>query len=249
MSSVFSHFTDAASLTLNADVFLGFVLKLSCIVTEVFILPSKKHTDIIFSLFLLWIICILVFIIIPSHHHHHHHHPDCLSTSRQSLLDTKALPLAVSLDSPGRRVSRWTLSDVKGGECAHRHTQQVKKKNKPKRNKRQRWTPATPLPILPQTLPSSNTPPPLPVSLLCVQRSDLRARLKRKKTRAQSWRGGGKESRKRCARSKCAKTKQEVNQMPPLLLLLTVGVIDWTTAKPNTQRKRTREGKGDLWLL
>lgn len=93
------------SLTLNADIFLGFVLQLSCIGIEVFILPSKKHTDIIFSLVLLWIICILVFIIIPSHPHPHHH-PDCLSTSRQSLLDTKALPLAVSLVSPGRRVSR-----------------------------------------------------------------------------------------------------------------------------------------------
>lgn len=72
--------------------------------------------------------------------------------TRQSLSDTKALPLAaLSLDSPGRQVSRQNLSSVKGKNTRYEH-----KSPNQKRTKERGEAPAFPL------LPPNPCPPSLP---------------------------------------------------------------------------------------
>lgn len=128
------------------------------------------------------IICLLLFVINPyTPTSSSCHLPDCSSTTRQSLLDTKASPLAaLSLDSPGRRVSRQNLSSVKGKKI-HTHYKR-KKESKPKKKKEQkkevkhRRSPYCPqTPALHPSLPSA--------PLLCLLRSDQRAKRKEEKRR------------------------------------------------------------------
>ncbi|KAM3596878.1 uncharacterized protein V6R79_022085 [Siganus canaliculatus] len=98
------------------------------------------------------------------------HPPDCSSTTRQSLLDTKASPLAASsLDSPRRRVSRQNLSNVKGRKThTHTHTHTASKERvqtKRKRTKDGGKAPAFPL-LPPDPCPPSIPPSHLPLSFV-----------------------------------------------------------------------------------
>lgn len=101
------------------------------------------------------------------------HLSDCSSTTSHSLLDTKASPLAaLSLDSPGRRVSRQNLSSVKGKTHTHIYTQthilqyttSIRKTKPKKKNKRKRWSTGIPL-TAPKPLPS-NPPSHPPLSFV-----------------------------------------------------------------------------------
>lgn len=215
----------------------------------VFILPAKKNTT--GRCRQSWggfsIICLLLFIIIPyTPMPSSCHLPDCSSTTRQSLLDTKASPLAASsLDSPGRRVSRQTLSSVKGIKThACTHTTSIRKspnQKKKKRTKERGEAPAFPI------LPPNPCPPSLPPTCPSPLSPKIRSKGQKKRgekeeeeekekrsgaeepklqgEKARRRGEGGRGARRRCARSGGPKN-QKVTQNQKLLLLLLV-MYEW----------------------
>ena len=174
--------------------------------------------------------CFVFFVVFLTRHLHYH--PHCSCTSKTVTLGYQSIASGECPD-PG-----W--GGVGGFWCMRRCARQLQ--TKPKRNKRRRQS-VSPSPQ-PNAAPKPQTPTSL--SLLCVQRSDQRA----KKKRIQSCKGGGKATLRRTGALKavCQKKKKQAKSKPNATTTAPSYSVCLCVCVWINQIQERKRMSGDLWM-